>query len=189
MTSKSARTKARIMDAARGEFSRRGFQGATVRAIASEASIDPSMIMRYFDSKAGLFDAVCEINLRIPPLGDVPRDQIGVSLVRHFLARWEGDPADDSLLLLLRSAAVDNEAALRLHQLFAGQLLPALAEVIDDPDEVADRVGLVASQMLGVALTRSILQIPPMIAMTRDQIVARIGPTVQAYLIEPLPPR
>lgn len=187
MTDKSARTKARIMDAARNEFSRRGFQGATVRAIASVAGIDPSMIIRYFDSKAGLFDAVCEFSLRIPPLGDVPREQLGATLVRHFLARWEADPADDSLLLLLRSAAADHEAALRLHRLFAGQLLPALANVVDDPDEAADRVGLVASQMLGVALTRGILQIPPMVAMTPDQIVARIGPTVQAYLTSPLP--
>ena len=187
MTSKSDRTKERIKDAARGEFSRRGYQGATVRAIASEADIDPSMIIRYFDSKAGLFDAVCEISLRIPSLREVPRDAVGTTLVRHFLARWEGEPGDDSLLLLLRSGAVDREAAVHLNKIFAGQLLPALAEVIDDPDEVPDRVGLVASQMLGVALTRSILQIPPMVAMTPDQIVARIGPTVQAYLTSPLP--
>lgn len=188
MTSKSARTRKRILDAARGEFARRGFQGATVRAIAGEARIDPSMIIRYFDSKAGLFDAVCEISLRIPALRDVPRDEVGTTLVRHFLDRWEGDDTDDSLLLLLRSGSVDEQAAQRLHGLFAGQLLPALAEVVEDPDEVPARVGLVASQMLGLALTRSILRIPPMAAMTPDQVVARVGPTVQAYLTAPLPP-
>jgi AcrR family transcriptional regulator len=189
MTQKSARTKARIMEAARGEFARRGFQAATVRAIATEAQIDPSMIIRYFDSKAGLFDAVCQISLLIPPLQDVPRHEIGTTLVRHFLARWDGDGTDDSLLLLLRSGVVDPEAAARLHKLFATQLLPALSEVVDNPAEASSRVGLVASQMLGVALTRSILQIPPMVAMTPDQIVARIGPTVQAYLTGPLPAR
>jgi AcrR family transcriptional regulator len=187
MTSKSSRTKARIMDAARSEFSRHGYQGATVRAIASAARIDPSMIIRYFDSKAGLFDAVCEISLRLPALGEVPRDAVGALLVRHFLTRWEGDAGDDSLVLLLRSGAVDPEAALRLNAIFAGQLLPALAEVVDDPEEVPARVGLVASQMLGLALTRSILRIPPVVSMTPDEIVARIGPTVQRYLTAPLP--
>jgi len=111
VTSKSERTKARIMDAARSEFSRVGYQGATVRAIASEARIDPSMIIRYFHSKAGLFDAVCEISLRLPSLADIPRDQVGAALVRHYLSRWEGEVGDDSLVLLLRSSAVDQEAA------------------------------------------------------------------------------
>ena len=188
MTSKSERTKARIMDAARSEFSRVGYQGATVRAIASEARIDPSMIIRYFHSKAGLFDAVCEISLRLPSLADIPRDQVGAALVRHYLSRWEGEVGDDSLVLLLRSSAVDQEAALRLNAIFAGQLLPSLAEVVDDPEEVPARVGLVASQMLGLALTRSILRIPPVVAMTTDEIIARIGRTVQNYLTAPLPP-
>lgn len=187
MIKKSERTKARIMDAARSEFARRGFRAATVRDIASEAEIDPSMIIRYFESKAGLFEAVCQISLDIPPLRDVPRTDVGAILVRHFLARWEGDGTDDSLLLLLRSAVVDPEASAKLHQLFATQLLPALSEVVDDLDEVQPRVGLVASQMLGVALTRSILRIPPMTNMTTDQLVARVGPTVQAYLVGDLP--
>ena len=187
MTTKSARTKARIMEAARGEFSRRGYQAATVRAIASEAGIDPSMIIRYFDSKAGLFDAVCEIDLRLPALAEVPREELGTVLVRHFLERWESDAGDDSLVLLLRSAAVDEEAAGRMKELFARQMLPALAEVVEDPAEVGPRVGLVSSQMLGIALTRSILRLPPMAGMAQDDLVARVGPTVQAYLTAPLP--
>jgi AcrR family transcriptional regulator len=187
MATKSDRTKARIMEAARTEFSRRGYQAATVRAIASEAGIDPSMIIRYFDSKAGLFDAVCEISLRLPSLREVPRDEIGTVLVRHFLARWEKDPGDDSLLVLLRSATVNEDAADRMNALFAQQLLPALAEVVEDPAEVGPRAGLVASQMLGLALTRSILRIPPIAGMSDADVVARVGPTVQAYLTGPLP--
>jgi AcrR family transcriptional regulator len=187
MPKKSDRTKARIMKAARGEFARRGFQAATVRDIAAEAEIDPSMVIRYFESKAGLFDAVCRISLDIPPLRDISRADVGTTLVRHFLARWEGDGTDDSLLLLLRSGVVDPEAAARLHQLFATQLLPALSEVVEEPQEAHARVGLVASQMLGVALTRNILRIPPMVTMTPEQIVARVGPTVQTYLTGYLP--
>jgi AcrR family transcriptional regulator len=184
---KSARTRARILDAARSEFAARGFQGATVRAIAREAQIDPAMVMRYFGSKTRLFEAASQLDLMIPDLASVPRSRIGEVLVRHFLARWEGEAGDDSLLLLLRSAVVDEQAAKRMRRMFAQQLAPALATVVVDPEEVAPRVGLVASQMLGLALTRHLLRLPPVAGMEPERIVARVGPTVQRYLCAPLP--
>ena len=41
---------------------------ATIRAIAAEAGIDASMVMRYFGSKAGLFAAAASIALNESPL-------------------------------------------------------------------------------------------------------------------------
>lgn len=186
MPTKSSRTRARILAAAHAEFSVRGYQATTVRAVARNAAIDPAMVIRYFHSKAGLFDAVCEISLRLPPLDAVPRDDLGRSLVDHFLARWEGDPADDSLLLLLRSAAVEPEAVARLQGIFEDQLIPALSGVITDPAQAPTRVALVSSQLLGLALTRHILRLPPMVALSRAEIVAAVGPTIQRYLEGPL---
>lgn len=186
MARSSEESKARILRAARAEFGRRGYQGATVRAIASEAQIDPSMVMRYFHSKAGLFDAVCAIDLQIPRLADLPRETLGEALVRHFLARWEGDPSDDTLLVLLRAAAADANARRQLLGLFGGQLMPALAEVIADAEEIAPRTGLISSQLLGMALTRHVLDLPPMTAMSHEDLVRRIGPTIQRYLTGPL---
>jgi AcrR family transcriptional regulator len=180
MTDKSERTRARILAAARKEFTERGFRGATVRAIASEAGIDPSMVIRYFGSKADLFAAASEIELRVPDLTSVPRSRLGEVLVQHFLTRWESE--DDSLLLLLRSATVDEHAAESLHSMFAHQLVPALAVVVEDADEVEARVGLVATQMLGLALTRHLLRLPPVAQMTPEQVVARLAPTIQRYL-------
>lgn len=185
MSDKSARTRARILAAARNEFAERGFRGATVRTIAGQAEIDPSMVIRYFGSKAQLFEAASEIDLRIPDLTSVPRSRVGVTLVRHFMARWESE--DDSLLLLLRSSTVDERAAERLRGMFQRQLTPALAAVIDDAGEVEARVGLVATQMLGLALTRHLLKLPPVAGMSVDQVVAHLAPTVQRYLRAPLP--
>ena len=45
---KSDRTRAGILEAARALFAEHGYEGTTVRAIAERASIDPSMIIRYF---------------------------------------------------------------------------------------------------------------------------------------------
>jgi len=57
---------------------------------------------------------------------------------------------------------------------------------VGDKAEAAQRAGLVATQMLGLALCRNILRLPPVVAMDTDAVVARIGPTIQRYLTAPL---
>jgi AcrR family transcriptional regulator len=47
-----------ILDAAREEFSRRGYEGATTRAIAECADVSESLLFRYFGAKSALFEAV-----------------------------------------------------------------------------------------------------------------------------------
>lgn len=65
----SAATKARLLDAAYGEFVRSGLAGARVDRIASEASANKQAIYLYFGSKEALFEAVLAERLRI--LADV----------------------------------------------------------------------------------------------------------------------
>lgn len=48
-------TKARILAAARREFSAKGIAGARVDAIAARARVNKRMLYYYFDSKEGLF--------------------------------------------------------------------------------------------------------------------------------------
>ena len=179
---RSDATREAILLAARARFAADGYDRATIRAIAAAARIDPAMVMRYFGSKARLFAAAVDPDLRLPDLSGLPRRRLGKVLVAHFLDRWEGDPSDDSLLMLLRSAATDEVARERMRHIFARQLMPALATITDDPDEVAQRAGLVASQLLGLALTRHILRLPPLVAMERESLVEQVGPTIQRYL-------
>ncbi|HEX6337444.1 MAG TPA: TetR family transcriptional regulator [Jiangellaceae bacterium] len=185
---RSDATRRAILLAARVRFASDGYDRATIRAIAADARIDPAMVMRYFGSKARLFAAAVDPDLRLPDLSSVPRRRLGKVLVAHFLDRWEGDPGDDSLLMLLRSAATDDVARERMRHTFASQLTPVLAAIgggsdeVAGPDEVAERAGLVASQLLGLALTRHILRLPPVVAMDRDSLVERVGPTIQRYL-------
>src|SRR5262249_41420385 len=53
-----------ILTAARREFGARGFDGATVRAIATAAGVDPALVMYFFGSKEQLFLAAIELGLR-----------------------------------------------------------------------------------------------------------------------------
>ncbi|MGH3738637.1 MAG: TetR family transcriptional regulator [Micromonosporaceae bacterium] len=183
---RSDATRAGILHAARTRFARHGYQRATIRAIAADAGIDPAMVMRYYGSKAELFAATLDADLRLPDVTAIPRSRLGTTLVRHFLDRWEGDPDDDVLLMLLRSAAVDDAAAQRMREMFRAQLLPALRPALDDPDEAPRRAGLIATQLLGLALCRHLLRLPPVVQLDRDQLVATVGRTVQRYLRDPL---
>jgi len=180
MRRSSAVTKSVILAAARQRFAESGFERATIRAIAADANIDPSMVMRYFGNKDQLFAAAADFDLQIPDLSDVDRDQLGERLVAHFMNRWEGDEA---LVLLLRSSTTNPEAAQRMREIFAGQLLPEVTKL--NPDSPARRAGLVATQVLGMALCRYVLQVPPVVGMSRDELIAWLGPTVQRYLADP----
>lgn len=184
---RSDATRERILGAAQARFAADGYDRATLRAIAADAGIDPAMVIRYFGSKAELFAEASRIDLRLPDLSTTPRRRLGQVLVAHFLERWEGDPADDALLLLLRSAATDDSAAERLRDIFARQLVPAVLQVTGDEAEAARRAGLVATQMLGLALCRHIIGLPPVATMPSEVVVATLGPTVQRYLTQALP--
>ena len=77
MRRSSTETKAVILAAARERFAESGFERATIRAIAADANIDPSMVMRYFGNKDQLFAAAADFDLQIPDLSDVDREQVG----------------------------------------------------------------------------------------------------------------
>ncbi|MDI6103553.1 TetR family transcriptional regulator [Actinoplanes sp. NEAU-A12] len=181
-TRRSDTTRAAILAAARERFASDGFDRATIRAIAADARIDPSMVMRYYGNKEALFAAAADFDLRLPDLRETPRDTVGITLARHFLHRWEGD---ETLMALLRAAVTKEVAAERMRSLFAAQIGPVAARLAPDPAQAATRAGLVATQMLGFALCRFVLRLPPVVTLDPDEAVAWLGPTIQRYLTDP----
>jgi AcrR family transcriptional regulator len=177
MRRSSAETKAVILAAARERFAESGYERATIRAIAADADIDPSMVMRYFGSKDALFAAAARFDLELPDLAGVDHADYGGRMVAHFVERWE---RDEALVVLLRAAATNADAAATMSEIFATQLLPVVRRV--DADAAERRAGLIATQMLGLALCRYVLRLPPVTAMSRAEVVSWLGPTVQRYL-------
>lgn len=175
---RSDRTRAAILTAARERFAADGYERATIRAIAADAAIDPAMVMRYFGNKEKLFAAAAEFDLRLPDLSGLPTDEVGAALTNHFLDRWEDD---ESLKALLRASVTNEIAAERMRELFAAQLGPVIAKLAD-PASAPTRAGLVATQALGFALCRYVLALPPVAALTREEAVAWLGPTITRYL-------
>ena len=177
-TKRSDRTKAAILRAARDRFAADGYERTTIRAVAADAAIDPSMVMRYFGSKEQLFDAALTIDLRLPDLGAVAPQDLARTVLRHFLDRWESDPADDALLVLLRSAVTNERAALRMHEIFATQVAPALGGALGP--QGAEVAPVLTTQLLGLALTRYLIRLPAVTALAPEQLVDALLPAVEA---------
>jgi len=177
---RSERTRRAILDAARAMFAARGYEGTTIRAVAAQAGVDASMVMRYFRSKAGLFTAVVTVDLQVPDLGPVPASDRGELLVRHFMSRWEDPVHDDDLTALLRTAVTSETVA--------GQLQAVLSQLITGPiaglgdERAAERGTFIAAQLLGLALCRYILRLEPLASLPSEDVVAAVAPSVQRYL-------
>jgi AcrR family transcriptional regulator len=181
---RSDATRAAILAAARERFAADGYEKATIRAIARDANIDPSMVMRYYGNKAGLFAAAVSVDPELPGLPLEPREAIGRTLVSHFLDVWE---ENGELTALMRVGATDPDAADRMQFVLRDQLIPLARQVCPEPEQAPARAVLCASTVLGLALTRYVLRFPASVALSREEIVAWLGPTIQRYLTAPEP--
>jgi AcrR family transcriptional regulator len=176
---RSQATRDRILDAARRKFGKQGYERTTIRAVAATAEIHPSMVMRYYGSKEGLFAATAEFDLEIPDLTQVRRSEIGKTLVRHFLRRWTA--RCEELPALLRVSLTHDQARERLLALFRDQVVPAIARVADAADAEAC-AALVVTQMFGLALTRQVLRLPAVASLPDSLLIERVGATIQNYV-------
>ncbi|MFI6862012.1 TetR family transcriptional regulator [Streptomyces sp. NPDC050421] len=181
---RSDATRAAILDAARGRFAADGYEKATIRSIARDAKIDPSMVMRYYGNKAGLFAAAVAIDPGLPGLSLEPHEEIGRTLVRHFLTLWE---ENGELTALMRVGATDPAAAERMQIVLREQLIPLARRLGPEPEQAPSRAALCASAVLGLALTRYVLRFPASVALDPEEIVNWLGPTIQRYLTAPTP--
>jgi AcrR family transcriptional regulator len=180
---KSDRTRAAILKAAQELFAELGFERTTVRAIAASAAIDPALVMRYFGSKDELFAEATVFDLKLPDLSKIDRSQIGETLISHFLTVWEGASNKNTFTILLRASASNEDAAAKVRAIFATQVMPMLAQVTDRA-EIGTRAGFLSSQLLGLALCRYVLKVPPVMAMPAELIIKCVGPVLQRYITE-----
>jgi AcrR family transcriptional regulator len=187
-------TRAAILTAARADFAEQGYDATSVRGIARRAEVDPALVHHYFGGKAKLFAAVLDIPADPAALiGAVvqgPRDRVGESLVRTFLSVWDSEEGRQRFQALLRSAVTHDEATLMLREFLTrevfGRVVRELASSAGSgrvpTREVELRAGLAASQMIGLAVMRYIVELPAVVAASHDELAVMLGPTLQGYL-------
>ena len=177
---RSQATRERIAEEARKLFGELGYQGTTVRLVASRAAIHPSLVMRYFGSKEGLFAIAAQFDLRLPDLSRVAKQKRGEFLASYFLQRWEGPDAGDELPALLQVSVTHPDGKRRLAKIFRDQLYPAVLKAVG-PQRATTCSALIATQAIGLAFTRYVLELPPVVQLSEDEIVEAVGATFQRY--------
>jgi AcrR family transcriptional regulator len=179
-------TRRSILDAAREVFADKGFDGASIRAIAGEAKVDPALVHHYFGTKDKLFLASMNMPLDpselVPKALSGPREEAGERLVRLVLSVWDS-PAGTAAVALFRSAMSNEWTARLLREFVVTQVLRRAIRELGLPGEEAGlRSALVASQIAGLAVTRYVLKIEPVASADPETLVRAIGPNVQRYL-------
>jgi AcrR family transcriptional regulator len=177
---RSAATRRAILEAARAAFAAHGYEQTTIRGVASAAEVDPSMVIRYFGAKAGLFAAAATADFDRPDLSSVPPGQRGERLVRIFVDRWE-DPARNAQLMLLMRTAVTSDAVASQLQNTITELTTAPLAALGD-ERAAEHGAFVGAQLLGLALCRYVLRLEPLASLPADAVVAAVAPSIQRYL-------
>jgi AcrR family transcriptional regulator len=172
-------------------FAERGFDGATIRAIAMAAGVDPALVHHYFGSKDKLFLAAIEAPADpadlLPEVLGAGRDQLGAAVVRLLLKVWDG-PMRPAGLALVRSAVANEWTAKLLREFLMTQVLRRVVGTLELPTaEREARGGLVASQLIGLVMARYVLRVEPLASASPESLVAAIGPTVQRYLTGDIP--
>ncbi|NMO00571.1 TetR/AcrR family transcriptional regulator [Gordonia sp. TBRC 11910] len=175
-------TKGAILDSARELFARDGFDKTSVRAIAADAGVDAALVHHYFGTKHKLFlDAVAipiDPTVILGQLNSVDVHDLGAHLLRTVLGIWDGELQSAGVALLKTNLAAPDSAMIR--SFIAEIILTNIATRIDDDTDV--RTSLLASQMLGVLVTRYVIRLEPIASMSVDDVVAKVGPTLQRYL-------
>jgi AcrR family transcriptional regulator len=187
-------TRAAILAAARVAFAEEGYDGTSIRRVAADAGVDPALVHHYFGPKEALFRAVVAAPLDpgtiMPSILAGDREGIPERLLRTFLAAWESQTTGPGFRALIRSA-VSNRVSNRLVREFFTQQVQRRLRTLDSgivADEIPWRSSLVASQLFGLAMTRYILELPPLAQASHGEVVAAIGPTIARYLFGDLSP-
>jgi AcrR family transcriptional regulator len=183
-------TREAILSAARAQFAEHGYDGATIRAIARTAGVDPALVHHFYGSKESLFAAAMQLPF-VPSeiitaalTQDEPGGSLGTHMVRSALSVWESAEVRDSFQAMLRSALTSERAADTLREFIAEAILRPVASVADggDAERTPFRASLVAAQMLGLALSRYVLRFGPVAAASADDLAAAVGPAIDRYL-------
>ena len=184
-------TREAIAAAARRQFGELGYRRASLRNIALEAGVDPRLVLHFFGSKQELFASVIELPFDPETTFDAllaPGEQgLGRRVAEFILALLDSSEGRKTVTGLIRAAASEEAAAATIRELVAQRLLlPLASRVGRDRPEL--RASLVASQIVGLAMARHVVGLPPLTTASHAELIAALAPVFDHYLTDQLDP-
>ncbi|WP_410588504.1 TetR/AcrR family transcriptional regulator [Amycolatopsis sp. lyj-23] len=177
-------TRTALVEAARAVFAENGYDGATVRAIATRAGVDAAMVNHWFGSKEGLF-AQAVLELPFDPaelqqaLRDGPGDELAERIVRTFITRWDS-AGGGQFVALIRSVTGHEQAGHVLRDFFQEFFSTVITSI--GSDRTTLRMNLCATQMVGLGMVRYVAKFEPLATEEVEVLVRAIAPNLQHYL-------
>jgi len=178
-------TREAIIQAARRQFSERGYRGTSLRSIGQVAGVDARLVLHYFGSKRELF--IESVELPIEPeraIGIVfadGDDRVAENAARLLASILEQPESRRPLVALLRAAVTEPEAADLIRELLTSRLLVPIATRLGG-EKAPLRASFVASQLVGITIVRYVVQLQPLAEASREQLVRALVPVFEHYL-------
>jgi AcrR family transcriptional regulator len=187
----ASESRGQILDAARRLFAEHGFDGTSLRQVARAAGVDPAMIHHFFKGKDELFALSVELPADpeqvLAGMADSDPSQRAEQIVRAVLRLWES-PAQAGLLAFLRGTIGSKAKTALLRETVTRRVVSRImAAVPGNPEEVALRGSMVATQVVGLMMVRYVVRLEPLASATAEDVVRLVAPNVQRYLTGPLP--
>lgn len=178
-------TRDHIVAVARQAFGARGYDATSMRAIAADAGVDPGLLVHYFGSKEGVFQAAVETTVQpgslFHGLEGLNGRELAEQLVRRYLSVLDRDEPRDVVMALVRSAVSSEHAAGMLRDLLLRELLTSLEPLVDDSD-AALRATLIVAHLVGIAMLRYVARADAVVQASDEEIVDLVSPAIERYL-------
>ena len=174
-----------VLRAAKQRFAVEGYEKTTLRSIANDAHVDPSMVLYLFGSKAELFREslrlIIDPELLVAALADGEGD-IGTRMVRTYVGIWEHPDTAASMVAMLQSATSNSDAHEAFRAFMQSYVLTAVSGALGGGEQARLRAMLAATNLVGTAILRYVMQVPPLAALPTHDVVKLIAPSVTRYL-------
>lgn len=178
----------RILAAARKEFGEHGYQATTIRKVGQAAGVDPKLVHYYFGTKEELFTTTIAETFRsrgfptmLAQASASADDSPGTRYLRAVLTALEDDTLGPGFIGLVRNLGTHEESRRIFLRFVTGELLERLVPHLHGELPEA-RVTLAGSQLLGLIMGRYVLKVPPLAALSIQEIADTVGPTLDRYL-------
>jgi AcrR family transcriptional regulator len=188
-------TRGQIIEAAKRVFAAKGYEAASLRAVAREAEVDPALVHHYFDGKASLFVAAMALPFdpRVIPVhehanGTTSSTSAGTMVITGFLTMWDhAEGTGSSFASCVAGMAASTNVADAMREFVAERIWDKTPVNEGESDEMTrQRRALVSSQLMGLAFIRYILRVPPISTTTPEEIAGWAGPTLDRYMVGPI---